>query len=50
MDLWATLGIPPQVGLLVALAGAVTAIVVARTLVYHRSRAEKRNLGLLKDR
>lgn len=44
MDLWATLGISPQIGLLVAIGGVVAAFAAAGTLLFRRSRVERRDL------
>jgi hypothetical protein len=46
MDLWGTLGISPQVGLFVAMAGVLAAFAVAATLLFRRSRVEKRHFDL----
>lgn len=46
MDLWATLGISPQVGLLVAAAGVVAVLLLATTLLSRRSRTDKHDLDL----
>jgi hypothetical protein len=46
MDLWGTLGISPQVGLLVAIGGVLAAIAVAYTLLFRRSRVRNRDLDL----
>ena len=46
MDLWATLGVSPQVGLAVAIAGVLAAVVFAGTLLFLRSRVENRHFDL----
>ena len=46
MDLWATLGMSPQVGLVVGVAGVLAAVAVAGTLFFRRSRVEKRGFDL----
>jgi len=46
MDLWNALGISPQVGLLVATAGVLTAFLVAGILAYRRSRPPKSSFDL----
>jgi ABC-type spermidine/putrescine transport system permease subunit II len=50
MDLWTALGMSPQIGLLAAATGVVTAIAVAGALAYRRARTETRGLGLVEDR
>jgi len=46
MDLWATLGVSPQIGLVVMICGVVVAVAVAGTLLVRRSRVEKRDFDL----
>ena len=46
MDLWATLGISPQMGILVAVAGVIAAAAFAGTLLFRRSRVPKRGFDL----
>lgn len=46
MDLWDTLGMSPQVGLVVAIAGVLAAVVLASTLFFRRSRVEKGGVDL----
>jgi hypothetical protein len=46
MDLWATLGVSPQAGLAVAVAGVLAAVALAGTLMFRRARVEKHPFDL----
>jgi hypothetical protein len=50
MNLWATLGLSPPVGLLAVVAGMAAACVLAVTLVHRRSRVRRQGLGLTAHR
>lgn len=50
MNLWATLGITPHAGMLVAAAGVVAAVVIAGFLLRRRTVEAERGLGLVEHR
>jgi len=50
MNLWTTLGISPHVGMVVAGAGIVAAVVIAGLLLRRRTVEAARGLGLVEHR